>query len=734
MTSFFIRLVLLFLAIGGWGSVQAEQQNTDFRRASLDGTWDFRPVSGVFTFSQATDEAEGQWSKIPVPSNWFLAGVEHHGSSIYRRNFTVIDQHKLQRTHLRFRGVDYAADIWVNDHFVGSHRGYFQSFEFDITDYLVRGENTLHVAVHSPNEEVGTVWSLRKQLIKGIFNHHDTRPGGAWSARGQEKNTGGIWASVELVTTGSTAIEALAIAPSAAPQEVGKIEVSFAVSSDGKNRPTRVVFRLTPKNFAGESLTLTRNLNRSKDGKFSFTLEHGEIKRWWPYELGAPNLYEIEATLYSKRGVSDVKRRTFGYRSINRDAKTGQWSINGKRYFLRGTNYIPTQWLSEMSPEDYDTDLGLMRGANINIVRVHAHIGAREFYDAADRMGMLVWQDFPLQWGYDDSESFLIEAKRQANDMVTQFDTHPSIIAWSMQNEPPWDADWMKYKYTDYHPDHNRKLTQSLYELVKERDKTRYVHSHSATAEHPWLGWYSGHWKDYGGATKENLITEFGAQALPNIDSLRRIFAEDVLWPDTEGDWEIWAYHNFQKHELTTIAGVEIGDDINSFIENTQSYQAKLTKFAAEAMRRQKYTPIGGIFQFMFNEDWPSVNWGIVDYWRNQKPGYSSLKSAYQPVLASLEWQKENYISGEDVEIGIWLINDLHTVYKNAVYELSMTTPTGVIPVEKYFIDIDADSIKKIAIWSRSFRESGNYSLSARVTSEIGEILSVNSFDFSVAE
>lgn len=728
-----LRLLLLLLSmLMCFGGNAFASGTTDYKRHSLDGDWDFREISGVFTFAAAPAPAKGQWTTVKTPANWYLNGIEHHGSAIYRKTFTLKALKRDQRAHLKFNGVDYATDVFVNDKFVGSHQGYFQAFGFDISDLLVPGKNTIHVAVHSPNEEFGSVWSLKKQLIKGIFSHHDTRPGGAWSQRGQEKNTGGIWAPVDLIITGPVSFDGFEVFPIVDKENAGKLKIAANLSFKERARAEKIVFRLTPKNFEGQSQAFVRKLTSSSRQQVEFDLDHGKIEKWWPHELGAPNLYELEATLYSRQGISDVKRMTFGYRNIERNSDTGEWFINGIRYFLRGTNYIPTQWLAEMSPEDYDRDLGLMRGANINIVRVHAHIGAKEFYAAADMMGMLIWQDFPLQWGYDDSKSFLEEAKSQALDMVRQFGNHPSIIAWSMQNEPPWDADWMKYKYDDYDPDQNRKLTFDLYEVVKDADPTRYTHSHSATAEHPWLGWYSGSWKDYGKPTKENLITEFGAQALPSIGSLRRIFSEDELWPDSEEDWKKWSYHNFQKHELTNIAGVDIGNNVEEFIENTQKYQAKLTKFAGEALRRQKYKPVGGVFQFMFNEDWPSINWGVIDYWRNQKPGYDALKAAYQPILASLEWNNDVFRSGEEVEVPVWLINDLHKAYENARYELSLATPTEVVSGGEYFLDIEPDSIKKVAVWRRTFREAGDYTLSARVISEIGEILSVNSYKFSV--
>ncbi len=149
----------------------------------------------------------------------------------------------------------------------------------------------------------------------------------------------------------------------------------------------------------------------------------------------------------------------FGFRTV-RVEPGFRWFINGQSYFLRGSNYLPSQWLAEtLFPEAasgkehpfggsaggdfYSRDVGLARQANLNILRVHAHVLPPEFHEACDRAGMLVWQDFPFQWGYSDEPDFHAEAERQMQAMITGLYNHPSIIAWCCHNESPWDAPWM---------------------------------------------------------------------------------------------------------------------------------------------------------------------------------------------------------------------------------------------------------------------------------------------------
>lgn len=408
--------------------------------------------------------------------------------------------------------------------------------------------------------------------------------------------------------------------------------------------------------------------------------------------------------------------------------------MNGRRLFLRGTNYIATQWLSEMTPDKYQADIDLMKEANINTVRVHAHVIGKEFYELCDRNGVFVWQDFPLQWGYEDTPQFLKEATRQAQDMIGYLYNHPSILAWSLHNEPPWDADWMKYKYESYDPEQNRELDAKLFANLQGEDPTRLLHPVSTVGEHPWWGWYSHTMYKYAEPTTEAIISEFGAQALPHLASLRRIFTEDELWPDTEAEWDKWLYHNFQRHETFNIAKVPMGNTTQEFIDNTQQYQSQLIQFAAEAYRRQRYQPVSSIFQFMFVEDWPSINWGIVDYWRQPKPGHEALKWAYQPVLPSIAWPQLTWTLGETVELELWAINDLWKDYPEAIFTYSLHQNQQRLKSGQSRINLAADSSQPVDKIFFQPQNLGSYTVTATLKDRLGTVLGENQFVFDVMD
>jgi beta-mannosidase len=166
---------------------------------SLAGEWEFASDRMQPDNANLPTVSDQNWRSIQVPSNWFLQGQDVSGVAWYRRHFQLDRSLKGKVVQLVFEGVDYTGDVWLNGHYLGFHEGYFQPFRFVVSDQLKYGsDNVLVVKVNSPIEQPGKVWSLHKRIIKGVLNHHDTRPGGAWSVRGQEQNTGGIWAPVSF--------------------------------------------------------------------------------------------------------------------------------------------------------------------------------------------------------------------------------------------------------------------------------------------------------------------------------------------------------------------------------------------------------------------------------------------------------------------------------------------------------------------------------------------------------
>lgn len=203
-----------------------------------------------------------------------------------------------------------------------------------------------------------------------------------------------------------------------------------------------------------------------------------------------------------------------GLRKVEALADNQGWRINDRRLFIKGSNYIGSPWLSTMTRKKYRRDFRLVTAMNANAIRVHGHVAGRALYEVADEMGLMIWQDVPLQWGYDDSAAFAENAVRQTRTMMDQFGNSPAIIVWGGHNEPPWNSPWMEKRFPDWRKTLNQTLTQRVGDALAE-DTSRIVHRFSAVEEHYWAGWYFGTLRDLLAPAKTGIITEFGARRCP---------------------------------------------------------------------------------------------------------------------------------------------------------------------------------------------------------------------------
>jgi hypothetical protein len=516
---------------------------------NINGLWRFNPQDNL-DFSQSGYD-DSAWKTMFIPSNWFLGGLDHHGVVWFRHEFRIHPGKAYTAIH--FDGVDYFADVYLNGKYLGHHTGYFEPFAFDVTKILQSGKNILAVRVESPYETPGPEgWHLRKRLIKGILNHHDCRPGGGWDQAGQSYNTGGIWNRVYLEQHGSVTIDQVLLRAEMDTQP-HTLHLTFTATNRNQRQLYQFNARCTPGNFKGDVQSACFSLELPEGSSIhSIQLPVKDICIWQPWDRGFPHLYNVSVLLDSGRKIA-LYSSQFGFRTI-RVEPGFRWFINGRSYFPRGSNYLPSQWLAEtLFPEAangrehpfgggpggdfYVRDVAMAKQANLNLLRVHAHVLPPEFHQACDRAGMLVWQDFPLQWGYSDEPEFHTEAAHQMQAMVAGLYNHPSIVVWCCHNESPWDAPWMAGQAGGiFDPSHNRQLDALLEKIVRDLDPTRYIHLNSGTGDgHVYPGWYVGHWRDFQDAPGAPFITEYGAQGLPVKQTLQRMlpqYGADVGYPE----------------------------------------------------------------------------------------------------------------------------------------------------------------------------------------------------------
>ena len=222
--------------------------------------------------------------------------------------------------------------------------------------------------------------------------------------------------------------------------------------------------------------------------------------------------------------------------------------------------------------------------------------------------------------------------------MIRQYGDHPSIVVWCMHNESPHAMEWMKQRT----PDQNLALDDALAALARARSTRRASCTATrgpATGTH-YYGWYEGKLEDVATADLEPLVTEYGAASLPG----RRDAAHDVRRRDHSGrtrraTGRAWQFADFQPKRRFDVAKVSAGPRHRRVRRATRSAtrpspSATRPRSCAAASGRKNT----GVYQFMFVDDWPSITWSVVDYYRRPKLAYAALAQAMQRVLPSLEY------------------------------------------------------------------------------------------------
>lgn len=612
-----------------------------------------------------------KWKEVKMPSQWAVEDPRLFSNTSnvwYMKKFIVKPQEAGQDKHLEleFKGVDYKSQVYVNDEKLGEHEGYFSPFSVNLDGKVEPNKvNTLLVNVSAP-EDTGK--GFFKNQVKGVLGHHDCRPGGTNALGAPEPvgSTGGIWNDVILESTGRETIENQYVNTTLSPDHK-KADLAFnylLMNHGDAAKEITVEARYAPMGEKDPAkFKVIKKTVELKPGFNQVVLETTEKnpKLWWTHDKGDPNLYQMETRLYEEEKVSDSLKGHFGIRKIEYDPKTRLLKLNDTPVYQKGSNYIATEWLSTYNLRKFERDLHLMKAANLNAVRVHAHALPQEFYDAADKEGMLVWADFPLHWGTSTTPSFVANASRQYQEFIEMYRNHPSIWLWNAHNES------LPYDYV---------LDRILDSKAAALDPTRAHKPDSSSTEHFYPGWYPLHYGDKFtdiNRYKPALPSEFGAQGIP--ESMKGIIPEAQQWPINKNEGK-WKFHDLQPYNTYKYVGdPKAFKNLDDYIETSQKYQYDYNKYVTEYFRRLKYKPTTGMYQFMFKEAWPAVSWGVVDDKNKPKMAFEALKNAMSPTLASIEWKKNNFKPGDTVEAPIWLVNDLgelkNTDLKWKIYDAS---------------------------------------------------------------
>lgn len=441
---------------------------------NLNGLWDY-----AITDRQLVGIPKNWDGKIlvPFPIESALSGVrkpvEAHQYLWYRRIFVAPKLAGGSRLLIHFGAVDWEAVVFVNGKEVGKHRGGYDLFTFDITEFVKPGENELLVRVWDPTED--GVQARGKQMRKAM-----REPSGIMYTP-----CSGIWQTVWLEVVPESFIERLRVVPNV---DESSVIVTAFVANRKPNMSVEVVVKdaiIATSNEPELDFSRAATVAKAKGNpNEAVKVELKQPKLWTP---DAPFLYGLQVRLLAGKEEVDAVQSYFGMRkvSLGKDEKGFvRILLNGNFIFQVGPldqGFFPDGIYTAPTDEALRFDVEVMKRLGFNAVRKHVKREPQRWYYWCDRLGLLVWQDMPSSSvgrnatgnrdGFPISPECAEQFERELCAMVEQLFNHPSIIMWIVFNES-----WGQYD------------TARLVEMVKKLDHTRLVSGASGWHVYPGVG------------------------------------------------------------------------------------------------------------------------------------------------------------------------------------------------------------------------------------------------------
>jgi beta-galactosidase len=508
---------------------------------TVNDGWRYRP--GGFEFAERPTMSDAGWERVTVPHTWNNRDVfddvdsYRRGTSWYRKWLRVDERLQGKKLYLHFEGVNQTADVYVNGAFVGKHAGGYTAFTVDVTDQVKFGgagaENLIAVKVDNSHDPAIPPLSVGFALYGGIYRD-------VWLVATDPVH----------VTRSDHGSRGVYVSTPELGRERGTVRVRGRVTNDAAAaKRLRVVSTVVD---AGGAVVArgSSDVTAAAGAEAPFDATLPAIARphlWSPED---PYLYTVYTDVYDGDRLADRVRSPLGFRWYRFDPDSG-FFLNGARYQIRGTNRHQDRDSLGSALDDplHVRDFELIKAMGANFVRLAHYPQDPAVLDAADRLGLLVWEEVPVVNYVTRSREFVDHAQGMLREMIRQHYDHPSVILWGTMNEVfLWSEQGARIgtqKDTSYMR-WVRDFARGMDSLARAEDPTRYTamathmsgdYDRSGVADVPQVlginvynGWYSGDYDEFGTVLDKRhaqhpeqalFVSEYGSGSDLRLNSLQ---------------------------------------------------------------------------------------------------------------------------------------------------------------------------------------------------------------------
>ena len=654
----------------------------------------------------------------------------------YRTVLNVPKQYQGRLTWLHFGGVNYSAQIWVNGHQAGTMEGAFIRGDFDVSPFVKPGAQAVLAVLVSPQPHPGVPHEHTVALGVGSNGGESAIDGPTflstigwdWLAAVRDRDTG-IFLPVTMDSTGSVIVKDSFVTAELSPS-YDSADLHVAGTLENKSaKPVHGVLsgaiqllnsRQPPISFQRD-LTIAANANENLniDSQSLPQLHLPAPKLWWPNGYGPQNLYTLTLAFEISHQASSTETRQFGIRKIEYqvpDSENLTLVVNGDRIMARGGNWGLDEAMKRASRERLDAQFHLHALANLNIIRNWVgQSTSPDFYDMADKYGILLWDEFFQPNPFDGPDPIDIPTYvANVRDKVVRYRNHPSIAVWCARNE-------------GYPP---KELDEQLKAMMEKLDPSRLYQSNSAEGRG-----VSSHGPYYWRAPRffypitESFKTETGSVSVPTIESIQGMMpAKD--WETIGDDWA--------QHDMA--AGAQRGDEypktlaeryghirnLADFVRKAQLANYEAFRAMYEGRNAKLFKETTGILTWMSNPAQPSFVWQLYHYDLEPNASLYGAKKAAESIHVQLN----------EITRAVEVVNNQPEPLKATRVQVTIYRFDGTRDShDSYAVsEVPGSAVLKIAQLEVDARITPLYFIKLDLTDDAGRLLSTNFYWQHVAQ
>ncbi len=588
----------------------------------------------------------------------------------YRTTFNLSANDLKEKVSLRFNGICYRADLWVNGKKVVGNEtfaGTYRMFSFNINSYIRKGENTIALKlVQFANGEYSLGfcdWNpLPTDRSMGIFREVFLEINDGIKIRSPfvyskvdtaSKSAADLYIQTEIVNSSNHPVEGIV----RVDYEVGIVEKKVTIK-------------------ANDTLSV-----RFNPGEYS-ELSVKNVELWWPNGMGKAKLYNLKTEFIANNKILDCVEKKYGIREIrsymNAD-KNRTFEINGKFVLVKGGGWADDIFLRD-TRKSVEAQMRYIRHMGLNSIRCEGFWGKSEnLYDLCDEYGVLVMIGWNCIWEWEEylykpcdkkyggavSPEDINLLAAMWKDQMLWLRNHPSIYVWMLGSDklpdPRLETRYIEL-FKKYDP--SRPYSTSAGGAGTETNnivaQVPIVSEISGSSGMKMLGPYAWTPPQYwftdttlGGAWGFNTETCPGASIAP-LASLRKMMPEEALWPIDKTYWE---YHTGRNvftsldrdiDAINARYGKSSGIDEFSYKAQVNNYEIMRPQFEAFVAHKPKST---GLVQWQLNSAWPKLIWQLYDTYLQPNGSFYGVKKACTPLHAIYRYGFDDiYLGNEDLK------------------------------------------------------------------------------------